>query len=211
MEKPGVNLRRFGMRRTPAILLTLAVVLMLGLAGPVLAATGGGHGEGGHGEAAPKGWVATDTYRVMNFGVLAVALFFLLRKPVSKALNARIEGIKDELADLESRKEQAEKELADYERKLATLDGEAEKIISEYERQGEEARKRILSEAEEAAEKLQQQAQRNIAFEYQQAKARLQEEVLEEALGKAEALIRSSVTGDDQERLVDEYLEKVVA
>jgi F-type H+-transporting ATPase subunit b len=39
----------------------------------------------------------------------------------------------------------------------------------------------------------------------------LQAEVLDEALSKAEALIRSSVTGDDQERLVDEYLEKVVA
>ena len=209
MEKPGVNPRRFWTRRTPAILLTLAVVLMLGFAGPALASSDGGHGEGGGGES--KGWVATDTYRVMNFGVLAIALFFLLRKPVSKALNARIEGIKDELADLENRKERAEKELAEYERKLATLDGEAEKIISEYERQGEEARKRILSEAEQAAEKLQQQAQRNIAFEYKNAKARLQEEVLEVALGKAEALIRSSMTGDDQERLVDEYLEKVVA
>ncbi len=206
MEKPGVNARRF---RTPAILPILAVVLMLGFAGPALAATDGGHGEGGHGET--KGWVATDTYRVMNFGVLAVALFFLLRKPVVKALNVRIEGIKDELADLENRKAQAEKELAEYERKLATLDGEAEKIISEYERQGEEARKRILSEAEDAAEKLRRQAQRNIAFEYKQAKARLQGEVLEEALGKAEALIRSSMTGEDQDRLVDEYLERVVA
>ncbi|MFP4306018.1 MAG: hypothetical protein ACLFRG_02595 [Desulfococcaceae bacterium] len=155
--------------------------------------------------------MATDTYRVMNFGVLAIALFFLLRKPVGKALNARIEGIKDELADLENRKKQAEVELAEYERKLAALDDEAGKIIAEYERQGQEARKRILAEAEQSAEKLQQQAQRNIAFEYKKAKARLQEEVLEEALGKAEALIRSSMTGDDQDRLVDEYLEKVVA
>ena len=41
------------------------------------------HGEaGGHGEGGPggKGWVSTDTYRVMNFGVLAIALFFLLAK-----------------------------------------------------------------------------------------------------------------------------------
>lgn len=210
MEKPGFSLRRSWMRRKPAFLLALAVVFMLGFTVPALGATGGGHGEGEHG-GEPKGWVATDTYRVMNFGVLAIALFFLLRKPVSKALNARIEGIKDELADLENRKKQAEEELAEYERKLATLDEEAGKIVSEYERQGEEAQKRILSEAEQAAEKLQQQAQRNIAFEYKQAKARLQEEVLEEALGKAEALIRSSMTGEDQDRLVDEYLEKVVA
>jgi len=39
----------------------------------------------------------TDTFRVMNFTVLAVALFFVLRKPLSQALNGRIKGIKDEL------------------------------------------------------------------------------------------------------------------
>ena len=27
-----------------------------------------------------KGWVATDTYKVMNFAVLAIGLFFILRK-----------------------------------------------------------------------------------------------------------------------------------
>jgi F-type H+-transporting ATPase subunit b len=210
METSGIRFRRRWSPRKTVILLALAALLTLGFGGPALGAADGGHGEGDHGGGA-KGWVATDTYRVMNFGVLAIALFFLLRKPVSKALNARIEGIKEELADLEGRKQKAEKELADYERKLSSLDQEAQKIVAEYERQGEEARKRILAEAEQAADKLQQQAQRNIAFEYKQAKARLQAEVLDEALSKAEALIRSSVTGDDQERLVDEYLEKVVA
>lgn len=210
METSGIRFRCRWAHRKTVILLALAVLLTLGFGGPALGATDGGHGEGDHGGAA-KGWVATDTYRVMNFGVLAIALFFLLRKPVSKALNARIEGIKEELADLENRKQKAEKELAEYEQKLSSMDQEAQKIIAEYERQGEEARKRILAEAEQAADKLQQQAQRNIAFEYKQAKARLQEEVLDEALSKAEALIRSSMTGEDQERLVDEYLEKVVA
>lgn len=210
METAGARSRRVWMRRRTVILVALAVVLTIGLCGPALCATDGGHGEGEHGGGA-KGWVATDTYRVMNFGVLAIALFFLLKKPVGKALNARIDGIKEELEELENRKRTAESQLADYEKKLATLDQEAQKIVAEYERQGEEARKRILAEAEQASDKLQQQAQRNIEFEYRQAKANLQAEVLDEALSKAEALIRSGMTGDDQERLVDEYLEKVVA
>ena len=68
-------------------------------------------GEDGHGEAAPKGWVATDTYRIMNFSVLFIALFLLLKKPVSNALNARITGIKEQLEDLEAKKAEAEKQL----------------------------------------------------------------------------------------------------
>jgi F-type H+-transporting ATPase subunit b len=176
---------------------------MMSVGGIAVASSGG---EGG-----PKGWAATDTYRVMNFTVLAVALFFILRKPVSQALNSRIDGIREQLRDLESKKEKAEKELAGYQEKLADLEQEAGKIVEEYIRQGNEARERILKEAESAAEKLEEQARRNIEYEFRQVKVKLQEEILEKALVKAEELLKAGITDDDQDRLVDEYLEKVVA
>jgi F-type H+-transporting ATPase subunit b len=168
-----------------------------------------GSSEGGHGE--PKGWVATDTYRVMNFSVLAIALFLLLRKPLSQALGARIEGIKNQLSELEEKKKAAEKELADYNERLALLDKEAEKIIEEYIKQGNEAKARILKEAEAASAKLEEQARRNIENEFKQAKSKLQQEVMEKAIEKAEELIKNKITSEDQDKLVNEYLEKVVA
>ncbi|KPJ74876.1 MAG: ATP synthase subunit b [Deltaproteobacteria bacterium SG8_13] len=165
-----------------------------------------------HGTEAPaKGWVATDTYKVINFAVLAVALVFLLRKPVTKALNDRIQGIKDQLEDLESRKKQAEEELAAYNQKFQQLEQEAEKIVDQYIQQGREAKARILEEAQSAAEKLEEQARRNIDHEFKKARAQLQVEVMEKALAKAEEVIKSRISDKDQERLVDEYLEKVVA
>lgn len=171
----------------------------------------GGHGEGDHGAHGSKGWVATDTYRVINFAVLAIALFFVLRKPVANAMNGRIEGIRNQLEELEAKKAKAQAELAEYERKLATLDAEAGKIEAEYQRQGEEARERILKEAEAAAAKLKEQASKNIENEFKRAKQSLQAEILEHALTKAEAILRANINYEDQERLVDEYLEKVVA
>lgn len=169
---------------------------------------GGGHGEGDHGA---KGWVSTDTYRVMNFGVLMIALVFLLRKPVAKALNARIEGIKEQLTELEAKKQKALEELSEYNAKLAKLESESEKIIAQYEKQGVEAKARILKEAEAAAEKLEEQAKRNIEHEFKKVQQSLQNEILDKALVKAEDLLRSRITDQDQERLVDEYLKKVVA
>jgi len=165
--------------------------------------------SGGGGEGA-KGWVATDTYRVMNFSVLAIALFFILRKPVSQALSGRIKGIQDQLDDLEARKKQAEAELARYNEKLSTLDKEAEKIIAEYISQGEEAKARILKEAEAGSQKIEDQARRNIAHEFKQARENLQTDVLEKALAKAEALIKDNYSEYDQDRMVDEYISKVV-
>jgi F-type H+-transporting ATPase subunit b len=184
-------------------LVVLIVVLMVTV-GAAWAASGGGHGE-------PKGWVATDTYRVMNFVVLAVALFFVLRKPASQFLNGRIKGIQDQLDDLENKKKEAEKQLAQYNERLSLLDKEAEKISSMYVQQGKEAQARILKEAKASAEKLEDQAKRHIEHTFQQAKMKVQEEILEKAMAKAEAKIAKKITAEDQERLVDDYLEKVVA
>jgi F-type H+-transporting ATPase subunit b len=174
-----------------------------------LAATGGEHGSG-EGSGA-KGWVETDWFRVINFVVLAGILFFVLRKPVAEALGSRIEGIKAQLADLEAQKEDAEKKLSAYNEKLSQLEKEAEKIVSDYIQQGNEAKARIIQEAETAAEKLQSQARRNIEHEFERAKQQLQQEVLEKSLVKAEEIIKGKITAKDQNRLVDEYLAKVVS
>jgi F-type H+-transporting ATPase subunit b len=186
-----------------SVMIFFVVLFVIWMGGLATASSGGENG--------PKGWVATDTYRVMNFAVLAVALFLLLRKPVSDGLNSRIKGIKDELNELEAAKKAAEKELARYQDKLDKLDQEAEKLIAEYVRQGKEAKERILKEAESAAIKLEEQARRNIENEFKKARIKLKEEILDKALLKAEEMIKSKITPEDQDRLVDEYLKKVVA
>lgn len=83
--------------------------------------------------------------------------------------------------------------------------------MNDYVRQGQEAKARILKEAESAAEKIQVQARRNIEHEFEQTKARLQREIFEQALAKAEALLKQNVTAEDQAHLVEDYLQKVVA
>lgn len=215
----------FDRKRYRVMTLVMAVLLFF-LVGVALGASGGehapavehsaaehgaepAHGEGG--EQGGKGWVATDTYRVMNFLVLAGALFFLLRKPVSQALGARVKGIQNQLDELEAKKGEAEKKLAEYNQKLSRLDQEAEKMVEGYIQQGNEAKARILEEAKATAEKLEEQARRNIENEFKQAKKKLQADIIEKALVQAEKIVKGKITVKDQDRLVDEYLEKVVA
>lgn len=181
----------------------LALLALAGGAGMAWAASGG--------EAAHGGFTPTDWFRLMNFAVLAGILFFLLRKPIPRALNNRIRGIEDQLKDLEAKKSEAEKRLAEYNQKLGAMEKEAERIVADYLRQGQEAKARILKEAESAAEKLQIQARRNIEHEFEQTKAQLQREIFEKALTKAEELLKQNVTSQDQTQLVEEYLQKVVA
>jgi F-type H+-transporting ATPase subunit b len=194
-------------RRHAAVVAILAAVLLFGFTGVAFSSSEGGHGEG----AETKGWVSTDTYRVMNFAVLAIGLFLLLRKPMGSALSGRIKGIQEQLSELESRKAEAEKELARYNEKLAQLEKESAQIVQSYIKQGEEAKARIIEAAKGAAAKLEEQAKRNISHEFKMAKEKLQAEIVEKSLAKAEEIIKTRITEDDQEKLVDEYLSKVVA
>ena len=193
-------------RRRRGLLLAMSMLVLL-WGGLAFAASGGD----AHGEVKAKGWITTDTYRVLNFAVLAGALVFLLRKPISQALDSRIKGIRAQLEDLEARKAEAEKILSEYNAKIARLSQESEGIVAEYIRQGNEAKVRILKEAEVSAYKLEEQARLNIENEFEAAKLRLQHDIFEKAMIKAEEIIKKSITADDQNRLVDEYLDKVVA
>ncbi len=159
---------------------------------------------------AAEGWQRTDTYRIMNFTVLVLILFFILRKPVSNFFSDRIRLIKEQLKDLEEQKKEAEKKLAEYNEKLSALDAEAETIISQYQRQGEEARENILKQAETAAAKMEDQARKTIEFEFAQAKLKLETELFDSAVEKAEDRMKSLITDEDHDRLVKEYLDKVV-
>jgi len=204
MEIPGFE-RWSGHQRARVMIVGVLVVLLLlsmGV-GNALAASDG--------ETGVKRWIATDTYRVMNFVVLLVALIFILRKPISQALSSRIKNIREQLESLEAQKAEAEKQLAQYNEKLSQLESEAEKIVEGYIKQGNEAKAKILKEAEATAEKLQVQARRNIEHEFGKARQELQREIVEKSLVKAEERLKKAITAQDQDKLVDEYLDKVVA
>ena len=228
MRRSGVNRKFFW-----AMLCVMAMLLSLSAGSALASSEGGAHGAGpvegavsgaqGHAQDAhavaeggghateSKHWEITDTYKTMNFVVLVAGLFFLLKKPATQALSARILGIKEQLAELEKKKEEAELLLAEHNERISRLGEEADKILEESMKQGEEAKARILKEAAAAAERLEEQAKRSVAYEFKQARQRLREEVLEQALAEAEKLIIKKIKPQDQERLVDEFLEKVVA
>lgn len=94
---------------------------------------------------------------------------------------------------------------------MAALDQEADRIVADYVAQGEAAKDRILAEAEAQAIKLEEMAKRNIEQEFKNAKNELRQEIVEKALAKAEVLVRESISKEDQDKLVDDYLTKVVA
>lgn len=183
----------------------IAAAVVVGVCSLVWASSDGGHG-GVH-----NNWLTVDTWKVLNFGILAIALFVIGKKPVKEFFSSRAKTIEEELKDLEEKKADAEKQLAEYQAKFRNLDQESRQIVEDYIQQGQEAKKRILAEAQAQAAKLEDMAKRNIEQEFKAARIKLQQEIAEKAMEKAEQIIKESISSEDQDKLVDEYLKKVVA
>jgi len=183
--------------------ISLALAALMAIATLAYASSGG---EGGSLSPAK---LKDLLWRVLNFTVLAVVLFKVLSKPIANGLRARQQSIKEQFADLEERKAEADTAYQTFEEKLSSIDGEVSDIIQSAIAQGEAEKNRIIEEANRAAEDIKRQAEMAIQHELAEAKLRLREEVANQAVVMAEELIRKNLQETDQVKLIEDYLAKV--
>ena len=149
-------------------------------------------------------------YRFINFALLVIILFIVLRKvPLKEYFSSRIEGIKKELEDLKKQREAAERKAQELESKLKAFEGERKEILAQYRADGLAEKERVLAEARDRAKQILEQAEMSIQFEMQSAKEKLKQDVVALAAQRAEEIIAREMTDKDQDRLVDEFIEKL--
>jgi F-type H+-transporting ATPase subunit b len=149
-------------------------------------------------------------YRFINFALLVIILFFVLRKvPIKEYFSSRIEGIKKELEDLKKQREAAQGKAQELESKLKAFEGERKEILAQYRADGLAEKERILADARDRAKQILEQAEMSIRFEMQSAKEKLKQDVVALAAQRAEEIIAREMTDKDQDRLVDEFIEKL--
>ncbi len=182
----------------------LLATLILGLAGAAWAAGGGEHG--GITEAKMQDLI----WRTFNFLVFAAILIKLAVKPAKQFFANRALQIAENLDALEARKQEAEAALAAAETRLKEVEQERERLIQQFRAEGELEKAAILKKAEMVAQRLKEMAKMSIEAETRKAAQELKQEVAVQATMLAEEMIRQKLTFTDHQRLVEEYLEKVV-
>ncbi|MDA8308046.1 MAG: F0F1 ATP synthase subunit B [Deltaproteobacteria bacterium] len=150
------------------------------------------------------------TYRVIACTIVVVVLVKLLKKPVLNFLNSRREEIKGLLAELEAKTAEAKSEQERVQAKLTSLEEETRKIVDELISEGEAEKQKIIEAAHREADYIQQQAQIAIEQEVQAARDRLKDEVAELSVAAAESIIQKKIRAEDQQRLINEFMTKVV-
>jgi len=166
--------------------------------------------EGGHGGAEESGEMADLLYRTINFVLLLVILYFVMRKAAVKDFFAgRREEIRRKLEDLGKGKEEAEQRYQELEKKLKEFEAKKGEIIKQFEAEGQAEKEKIIAEAKERAEQMIAQAERTVQREIEGARKRLQSELFDIAAQKAQEIIVREIKEEDQDHLINEFIERV--
>ncbi|MCX7602574.1 MAG: hypothetical protein N2036_00715 [Bryobacteraceae bacterium] len=173
----------------------LAIAAALAFAAP----EAGGHGEA-HGGDPYLG------YKWFNFAILAAGLGYLVAKFGGPALRGQQQSILRKLdeaqkkaAETERRSKQVEEKVAGLEKEIEALRRRAAEEMAVEARQMEEETKRLL-------EKVEQQAQLEIASAVDHAKKELRAMAADLAVEMAAQRLAAEVRQGAQERLVERFI-----
>jgi F-type H+-transporting ATPase subunit b len=139
--------------------------------------------------------------------------YFVLRKyafgPVQQMIDARREKIEQAIAEADNARAEARQILEEHRKLIGQAKSEAEEILSEARRIAEAQRERVREETEEDRQRRLEETRRQIEQATHQALGQIREEVGKLSLLAAEKITRKSLTGADQQRLIDEALAEI--
>ena len=177
---------------------------MVLVAGTVAYAAGGG-GEEHH----PIDWKDFG-YRMFNFIILAGFLWWLSAKKVKEFFAGRRNDIKESLNQAQAAKEDAERKYKEYVSKLEKATEEIDGIAELIKVQGMAEKEKMIEEAQKAAVKIEEDTKARMEQEFSTARNQLRAEAAQLSIQLAEELLKRNITIQDHEKMVKEYMDKVV-
>jgi F-type H+-transporting ATPase subunit b len=162
--------------------------------------------EGAHAEG-----LMPTVARIANFAILVGMLVYFLRTPLADYLRSRSEHIRAELIQASEMRRASEAQLVEIDRRLQALPGELEALQARGAQDiaAEEGRIRATAEAER--DRLLEQMRRELEMQVRIAQTMLRNEAAELATGIARRRIETSITAEDQMRLLDRYARQLGA
>lgn len=146
---------------------------------------------------------------IVNFIILLALLKKFLYKPILNMLEAREEEVAENLLTAESARQEAEALRDEYKESIYKARAEANAIVDQATRIGEQTRQEIYHKALDEAQEVADRAKREIARERDLALRELRGEVANLAVDVAEKVVGRSVSIDDQHQLVENFIEEV--
>lgn len=195
------------LRKILPLVVPIGSVILLVAVSVVFASSGGEGGQGGGEEGSSLG---TMIWRIVNFVILMALLWKLLADKIKKYFVDRRDEIAQMIEEADKAKSDAQAQYADIQGKLKNVEKDIQDIKVAIMGELGSEKDRIIEEGKVAAERIIQQAKWTAEQEVVKAKNELKDHVVEMAGDMASGMINRSMTPDDQKRILEEYLDKVV-
>ena len=144
--------------------------------------------------------------QLFNAALLAVALAYILYKPVRNFLNKRAERISGQMRRADDDMAKAAELKAQYEKKLAEIELERAEILESAHQLAAEKSRLLLAEAQKEAAASKERAGLDIIFEREQADEELRQQIIEIASLIAEKFLARAIDPAAHDRLIAETI-----
>ncbi len=162
--------------------------------------------EASHGGSGPS---MSTLYSFINFTILVVALYKLLKQPLTDFFKARAEAIRQGVEEGSLVYAAALKQQEELKARLSRLEADSKMMMDSFKAEGEAERKRMLEQASALAQKIKDDAKRLADGEVKKGKEELREAAIALARELAERRLTQELKDDDQERLARGYVERM--
>jgi len=158
-------------------------------------------------EEAGGGWgTLLGIGRFTNLIIVCSVLVWVARKPLANFFAGRSQSIRDQLAEAQKARSDAETRLAEIAARMASLDDELKEIRAAAEREAQAEHQRLIAEAERDAQKIIDQAKREIEGMVRAAQLELRAHAADLSVALARQKIEGEITDADRSRLFTRFV-----
>jgi F-type H+-transporting ATPase subunit b len=158
--------------------------------------------------AGSESWLSW-VFKIFNFAVLVAILVKYAGKPLKNYLQKRSADVREKLDEADRLFKEADALKNEYQARLAKLDGEIEAFKKSVQEDTEKEKNKIIAEATEFARRIKEQASITYQQEIRVMTSKIKEEIAKLTMERAEKLIVEKYNAKDDERMVDEFIQKL--
>ncbi|NLL80939.1 MAG: ATP synthase F0 subunit B [Tissierellia bacterium] len=147
--------------------------------------------------------------QLLNAIILAIALTFILYKPVKEFLEERTNKIQNKIDDSDATMAKANELIAEYDKKIKEIDKERMEILEDARIKAVAESKLIIDEAREEASELKKRSLDSIVAEKKRLQDETRQYIIELASLMAKKYITENMDNDTQDKIFEETLAKM--
>lgn len=147
-------------------------------------------------------------YTFIVFLLLLAILWKFAWGPITDGLDKREQGIASQIEEAKQGAEKAQQTLLQYQAQLATAADEVKELMAGARRDAESAKEKILSEAQDAAQRERDRALADIEAAKNKALSELAQKSVDTAVALAGQVVRKEINADDHAQLIQESLQQ---